>query len=70
MKYVGSRLDNRLLSREIEGSYLGQTSLQGIYGSKNFVKNLDIVNELYAHSGCVNALRFAPHVIFQNVKLS
>ncbi|KAK6537851.1 hypothetical protein TWF694_010753 [Orbilia ellipsospora] len=59
MASIGSRLDKRLLLRELEGSYLGQTSYQGIYGSKTFVKNLDIVNELYAHSGCVNALSWS-----------
>ncbi|EPS43821.1 hypothetical protein H072_2086 [Dactylellina haptotyla CBS 200.50] len=59
MASVGSRLDKRLLIRELEGSYLGQTSRQGIYGSRSFVKNLDIVNELYAHSGCVNALSWS-----------
>ncbi|KAF3180576.1 hypothetical protein EYR41_001238 [Orbilia oligospora] len=59
MPTVGSRLDKRLLIREIEGSYLGPSSRQGIYGSRSFVKNLDIVNELYAHSGCVNALTWS-----------
>ncbi|KAK6351576.1 hypothetical protein TWF718_004733 [Orbilia javanica] len=59
MPTVGSRLDKRLLIREIEGSYLGTTSRQGIYGSRSFVKNLDIVNELFAHSGCVNALAWS-----------
>ncbi|KAK6503523.1 hypothetical protein TWF481_008538 [Arthrobotrys musiformis] len=59
MPTVGSRLDKRLLIREIEGSYLGTASRQGIYGSRSFVKNLDIVNELYAHTGCVNALSWS-----------
>ncbi|KAF3937199.1 hypothetical protein ABW19_dt0204113 [Dactylella cylindrospora] len=59
MSPVGSRLEKRLLFRELEGSYIGQTSRQGIYGSRSFVKDLDIVNELYAHAGCVNALSWS-----------
>ena len=53
---IESTLDGRLLRRELEGSS-GPASVSGIYGLKKFVDDLDIVNELHAHSGCVNALR-------------
>ncbi len=50
-------LYDRLMRRE-----LGETSrypkIRGIYGDREWVKNLDIVNELGGHSGCVNALRY------------
>ena len=32
-------------------------SIKGLYGNKNWVEDLDIVNELGGHTGCVNALR-------------
>lgn len=39
----------------------GETSphvdIRGIYGSKEWINDLDIVNELGGHTGCVNALR-------------
>lgn len=54
MKYT---LQDRLLKRE-----LGQTSryskVRGIYADRQFTNDLDIVNELNGHSGCVNALRY------------
>ncbi|KAJ6260925.1 hypothetical protein Dda_3586 [Drechslerella dactyloides] len=55
----GSSIEHRLLLRELEGSYIGRASRQGLYGNRTFVKGLDIVNELYAHSGCVNALSWS-----------
>jgi len=54
---MASTLYDRLLRRE-----LGETSryskIRGIYGDRAWVKNMDIVNELGGHSGCVNALRY------------
>jgi len=49
-------LQDRLLSREIgeRGRY---SRISGLYGDSHFVDNLDIVNELKGHSGCVNAVR-------------
>ena len=51
-------LENRLLRREIDAGASRFTSLKGIYGDSHWVDNLDIVNELGGHHGCVNALRY------------
>ncbi|KAF3901590.1 hypothetical protein ABW21_db0203710 [Orbilia brochopaga] len=59
MALKGSSISHRLLLRELEGSSIGPSSMEGIYGSRTFVKGLDIVNELYAHAGCVNALTWS-----------
>lgn len=48
-------LYDRLWRRE-SGEPSRYASLSGIYGSKEWVDNLDIVNELGGHTGCVNAL--------------
>lgn len=34
------------------------SSIRSIYGSKEWVDDLDIVNELGGHTGCVNALSY------------
>jgi len=53
-------LQDRILWRE-----LGHTSkfsaITGLYGDRGWVDDLDIVNELGGHSGCVNALRQVQH---------
>ena len=49
-------LQNRLLRRELEG-YSRYSSIKGLYGDRRWIDDLDIVNELGGHSGCVNALR-------------
>ncbi|KAE8398278.1 hypothetical protein BDV37DRAFT_288692 [Aspergillus pseudonomiae] len=46
---------DRLWRREI-GEPSRLASIRGIYGSKEWVDDLDIVNELGGHTGCVNAL--------------
>lgn len=48
-------LYDRLWRRE-SGEKSRYASLSGIYGSKEWVNDLDIVNELGGHTGCVNAL--------------
>ncbi|KAF8470172.1 hypothetical protein BDZ91DRAFT_720097 [Kalaharituber pfeilii] len=48
-------MDQKLLLREIYGN-VGQSSTRGLYGSRKWVDNLDITNELHGHTGCVNAL--------------
>jgi DDB1- and CUL4-associated factor 6 len=53
MKYT---LADRLLRREV-GTSVHKPSLRGLYGDVEWVHNLDIVNELQGHYGCVNALR-------------
>lgn len=50
-------LTGRLLRRELEDPLGHATKVRSIYGDKNLVRNLDIVNELDGHTGCVNALR-------------
>lgn len=47
----------RLLDREL-GTRSRFSNVRGIYGDKKWVRDLDIVNELDAHRGCVNALRY------------
>ena len=49
-------LQDRLLRREI-GDKSNYSAVSGIYGDKCWINDLDIVNELGGHSGCVNALR-------------
>lgn len=51
-------LYDRLWRREC-GDLSSYAGLRGIYGGKEWVENLDIVNELGGHTGCVNALRYA-----------
>lgn len=51
-----SELHKRLLWREF-GERLSFSGVRGIYGDKTWIDDLDIVNELGGHTGCVNALR-------------
>lgn len=48
-------LYDRIWRRE-SGEASRYASLRGIYGSKEWIDDLDIVNELSGHTGCVNAL--------------
>ncbi|ODM24120.1 hypothetical protein SI65_01710 [Aspergillus cristatus] len=48
-------LYDRLWRRE-SGEQSRYASLSGIYGSKEWINDLDIVNELGGHTGCINAL--------------
>ncbi|KAL4891244.1 WD40-repeat-containing domain protein [Aspergillus ambiguus] len=50
-----NRLYDRIWRRE-SGEASQYTSIRGLYGSKEWVDDLDIVNELGGHTGCVNAL--------------
>lgn len=52
-------LSDRLLRRE-SGSLHQDFQLKSLYGNSQFVEDLDIVNELSGHEGCVNALRYVP----------
>ncbi len=49
-------VQDRLLRREL-GDTSRYSAIKGIYGDKSWINDLDIVNELGGHSGCVNALR-------------
>ncbi|OQD82553.1 hypothetical protein PENANT_c021G02440 [Penicillium antarcticum] len=51
-------LYDRLWRREC-GERSAYAGLRGIYGSKEWVNDLDIVNELGGHTGCVNALSWS-----------
>jgi len=59
-QFPGS-LAHRLLMREM-GSTDRSCTRKGIYGDIQLVKDLDIVNELRGHSGCVNALTYVPFI--------
>ena len=48
-------LQDRLLRREL-GDSSGYSDIKGLYGDRAWINDLDIVNELGGHSGCVNAL--------------
>ena len=49
-------LHDRLLHREV-GNTSRYSAIKGIYGDRTWIEDLDIINELGGHSGCVNALR-------------
>ncbi|KAL8799025.1 MAG: hypothetical protein Q9182_006204 [Xanthomendoza sp. 2 TL-2023] len=51
-------LSDRLLWRET-GRSPRYTAVKGLYGDRSLVENMDIVNELGGHSGCVNALSWS-----------
>ncbi|KAI9858601.1 MAG: hypothetical protein M1813_007406 [Trichoglossum hirsutum] len=55
MKYT---LEDRFFRREL-GEDSRYSSVQGLYGDKHWVDELDVVNELGGHSGCVNALSWS-----------
>jgi len=48
--------DVRLLKRAL-GRKRTHSSVRPLYGDHTWAKDLDIVNELGGHTGCVNALR-------------
>lgn len=49
-------LDVKLLRRQL-GDKRRHWSIKTIYSDRTWVNDLDIVNELGGHTGCVNALR-------------
>ena len=53
---MDSSLLDRLVRRELGGrsKYAG---IKGVYGDRTWINELDIVDELGGHTGCVNALR-------------
>ncbi|ODH53623.1 hypothetical protein GX48_00041 [Paracoccidioides brasiliensis] len=53
-----SVLERRLLRREL-GDDTSYASIAGIYGDKAWIDDMDIVNELGGHTGCVNALSWS-----------
>ncbi|KAI9726638.1 MAG: hypothetical protein M1828_001005 [Chrysothrix sp. TS-e1954] len=53
-----AKLQDRLFRREL-GDRSGYSTTKGIFGDRKWIKDLDIVNELSGHSGCVNALSWS-----------
>ena len=49
-------IQDRLLKREL-GNRTRYSGIKGLYGDRRWIRDMDIVNELDGHSGCVNALR-------------
>ena len=49
-------LQDRLLQREL-GNASRYSAIKGIYADRTWIDDLDVINELGGHSGCVNALR-------------
>lgn len=56
-----SSLYDRVFEREL-GYRPHNASLKGLYGASEWIDELDIVNELGGHTGCVNALRYVSYV--------
>ena len=54
---MGDNLDVRLLNRVLGSRRLRQ-SVKTLYGDNSWAEDLDIINELGGHTGCVNALRY------------
>ena len=54
MKYT---VYDRLLKREFGQERRKYSDVRSIYGDRAWIDQLDIVNELEGHNGCVNALR-------------
>lgn len=48
--------DVKLLKRKL-GRQRAHHVVRPLYGDRTWAKDLDIVNELGGHTGCVNALR-------------
>lgn len=56
---MGDNFDVRLLKRSL-GATRQKHHIKALYGNAAWAEDLDIVNELGAHTGCVNALRLVP----------
>ena len=52
-------LSNKLYHREIDNIAVRSRSSRQLYGDRRLIDDLDIVNELGGHSGCVNALSWS-----------
>ncbi|KAF2155884.1 WD40 repeat-like protein [Myriangium duriaei CBS 260.36] len=58
-RWAHSSLGRSLHDRECGGHQRHANGLRSIYGNSNWISDLDIVNELSGHSGCVNALSWS-----------
>lgn len=54
-----SSVSSTILGREIDGSAVRSKSYRKLYSDRSLIKDLDIVNELSGHTGCVNALSWS-----------
>ena len=52
-------MDVKLLRKQL-GDKRRHMSVKTIYGDRSWINDLDIINELGGHTGCVNALRCEP----------
>lgn len=52
-------LGNKLYEREIRNLAIRSKAHRSLYSDRSFISDLDIVNELDGHSGCVNALSWS-----------
>jgi nuclear receptor interaction protein len=52
-------VEDRIFRRELGNSTSRYTKPRGLYGAKSFIQELDIINELNGHTGCVNALSWS-----------
>ncbi|KAG8623676.1 hypothetical protein KVT40_008652 [Elsinoe batatas] len=58
-KWYRRSLNNLILDRELRDYQIPSRRVRTAYGRSEWVDNLDIVNELSGHSGCVNALSWS-----------
>jgi hypothetical protein len=64
-----SSLYDRVFEREL-GNRPHNASLKGLYGASEWIDELDIVNELGGHTGCVNALRYVSQYLPASIFLA
>lgn len=66
---MGLAFPDRLLRRDL-GNTMRYSGIHGLYGDKRWIDDLDIVNELDGHTGCVNALRYtsATRVLYSTIE--
>ncbi|KAF8542916.1 WD40-repeat-containing domain protein [Trichophaea hybrida] len=58
MREPSRSLNDKLFYRELYGNR-GISSTSGLYGSRRWVEDLDIIGELRGHDGCINALQWS-----------
>ena len=56
---MANTLERKLLHREITDPAVNSKSYRKLYSDRSLIDDLDIVNELDGHSGCVNALSWS-----------
>lgn len=59
MSKMKDRFSNKLYLREIGDAAVGSKSSRQLYSDRQLIDDLDIVNELGGHTGCVNALSWS-----------